>query len=304
MKEFVEIPSGGWTLHGIVHQPAQIHVRRVGVVIVVGPNTKFGTHRLFFQLADQLAHAGFYVLRYDNRGTWDSPGVRDLTFADRVADARAAVAFFRRQYRLESVLGWGLCLGAVVGLHYAVEAITPEEILDGLVLCNPLLSYSSDLQSAARNVFTDGSPARRFWKMLSHRENWTKKGPALLRRYLLQRRSEADVLGAAVRRMGELMLRYDRAILLIFGEKDRHWSFFRDQVNPDDRLGLARKKLPLAWAFVEDGDHTFSSREQTAAVLRYTLDWVKPFLQGSEPGPVHSTLQLWQHNTATETAWR
>src|SRR5260370_15935283 len=100
MKEIVNIPTGGWRLHGIVHIPAGTAERRVGVVLVQGPNTKFGTHRLFPQVAEALVQAGFFVLRYDNRGTCDSPGICELTFAYRVADARAAVAFFRRQYRL------------------------------------------------------------------------------------------------------------------------------------------------------------------------------------------------------------
>ncbi len=303
MKEFVHIPSGEWTLHGIVHVPAEAQGRRVGVVVVVGPNTKFGTHRLFLQLADVLAQAGFYVLRYDGRGTWDSEGICDLTISHRLADARAAVAFFRRQYGLGTVVGWGLCLGAVIALHHGARAGAPEERLDGLVLCNPLLRYSADVQGAARSIFVDGTPVRKLWKMLHNRENWTRKLPLLLQQHVLRRETELDQFGAAVRQVGELVTRYEGPMLMVFGELDRYWAVFRDEVNPGDRLGLAKKKLPPAWALVKNGDHTFSSREQTEEVLRYTLEWAKPFLHGPAPGPVHSPLaeQLWRYPAEAQT---
>lgn len=280
MKELVKIPSDGWTLHGIVHLPEREPERRVGVVLIVGPNTKFGTHRLFLQLADELARAGFYVLRYDGRGTWDSDGICELTLAARVADARAAIRFFRGRYGLEAMVSWGLCLGAVVALHQAAGASAFEELVDGLVLCNPLLRYSSDVASAARTVFASENPLRKLWKLLRTRENWTSKLPALFQRYVLQRETPTDQLGTAVRKVGNLLKRYPGPMLMIFGENDPNLVVFRKEINPEDCLGLAKKKNPPAWAFVADGDHTFASRKQTAEVLRFTLDWTRPFLVG------------------------
>jgi alpha-beta hydrolase superfamily lysophospholipase len=316
MREILEIPSGKWKLHGMAHIPAETRGRRIGVVVVVGPTPKFGTHRLLLQVAETLAQEGFYSLRYDSRGTCDSQGICDLTFADRIADARATVTYFRQRYRLDAVFAWGLCISGAVSLHASAGAKKPEEKFDGLILCNllshpsqaqqlPQLAYGRlDLQTAAKNIFMNENPLRKLWKVVRRSENWLKKGPTLMRR-LVRPEQVLDQLRQAAPRVGELLAGFDGPTLLVFGEKDRYWDVFRDQVNPGDRLGLGLKKLPPAWAFVKDGDHTFSSREQTAVVLRYTLDWVKPFLQGTVPGPVHSTLQLWQHNTeATETAWR
>jgi len=292
MKESVWIPSDGWTLHGIVHLPEKAPEWRVGVVVMLeNHNTKFGAHGLYLELGEALAQAGIHVLRYDNRGMCDSPGICELTFANRVADARAVVSFFRRNYGLDIVLAWGLCMGAATALYSVAGANSPEQKLDGLILCNilahpsmaslPQFAYREvDLPSLTKNIFQHENPLRKLWRALWSRENWTKKGPTLLRRYL---RSEPELkrLCKAISRVGELLATCEEPILLIFGEKDRYWAAFRERVNPGDRLGLTKKKSPLMWAVVKGGDHTFSSREQTAEMLRYTLDWVKPFLRGT-----------------------
>src|SRR5208283_3239259 len=135
MADQVNIPADGWVLHGMVHAHKHNSGKRVGVVLFhENFNSKFGTHRLFRDLGDSLAQGGFYALRYDDRGMCDSPGVRDVTIADRLADARAAVSFFRAQYKLDAVVGWGLCLGASMALHTSAST-KPSEKLEGLILC-------------------------------------------------------------------------------------------------------------------------------------------------------------------------
>src|SRR5215831_13240776 len=138
MTELVSIPAEDWTLHGIVHLPTQSSGKRVGVLLYhENYNTKIGTHRLFRELSERLACAGFYALRYDDRGMCDSPGICDLTIADRLADARAAAKFFRVVYKLDVVVGWGLCLGATIALHTSASS-DPQEQPDALMLCSIL----------------------------------------------------------------------------------------------------------------------------------------------------------------------
>lgn len=294
MKEIVNIPSGGWKLHGIVHVPAGTPERRVGVVLVQGPNTKFGTHRLFPQVAEALVEAGFFVLRYDNRGTCDSPGICELTFADRVADVSAAAAFFSRQYRLDAVLGWGLCMGAAVGIHGAAATKGERAKWDGLILVNilshpplagvPRQAYGElDAEKVAKNIFSHQNPLKKIWKILTSRENWLHKGPALLRRYLHFDR-ELNDLRAEISRVGGMLTKFEGPMLLLFGEKDRYWAAFRDDVNFDDRLGLGKKAIPPDWVVMKDGDHTFSSAPLMAELLRHTTSWAQPFLRGVIPG--------------------
>ena len=300
MKEIVNIPNGGWKLHGIVHIPAGTPERRVGVVLVQGPNTKFGTHRLFPQVAETLVAAGFFVLRYDNRGTCDSPGICELTFADRVADVCAAVAFFQRQYRLEVTLGWGLCMGAAVGIHSASSTNVDGAKWDGLIFVNilahpplagvPRQAYGQlNAEQVAKNIFSHQNPVRKAWKIVSRRENWLHKGPALLRRYL-HLDPELNDLRAEIGRVGDLLTKFEGPVLFLFGEKDRYWTAFRDQVNPGDKLGLAKKTIPANCIVVKNGDHTFSSAPLMAELLRHTINWVHPFLTGLAPGTSETSI--------------
>ena len=155
MTELVKIRSGKWEMSGVVHAPAAAPQKRVGVVLLhENFNTKFGTHRMFYQVGEALAASGFYALRYDNRGMCDSPGTNALTFEDRVADAGAATQFFKSEYRLDSVFFWGLCMGAAVALHAKRAGRASPE---GIMLCSLL----ADPRDASLPQFGyDGNPSK------------------------------------------------------------------------------------------------------------------------------------------------
>jgi pimeloyl-ACP methyl ester carboxylesterase len=298
MTEIVNFSSQGWKLHGIVHAPAGKPERRVGVILLhENINTKFGTHQVFRQLADSLAQAGFFVLRFDDRGTCDSPGICDLTFLDRVADCESAVTFFRNRYRLDSLIGWGLCLGASVAIHAAAEALRAEQTFDGVVLCSILADpsivslpkygyYNVNLPTVLRDSFLSGNFLKKLReaprKLQQYRENLPKLARLVFRRYT-QREPALEQLRSHIARVGELLSKHDMPCLLIFGEKDPYWTSFLTRVNPDDRLGLGRKKHVPALVLVKDGDHTFTSREQTQEMIDATLAWVTPFQNGQLP---------------------
>jgi len=298
MMEIVNFSSQGWKLHGIVHTPAGNPERRVGVILLhENINTKFGTHQVFRQLADALAEAGFFVLRFDDRGTCDSPGICDLTFLDRVADCRSAVAFFRTRYRLDSMIGWGLCLGAAVAIHSAAEAKGSEDMFDGLVLCSILADpsivslpqygyHNVNLPTVLKDSFLSGGFLRKLReaprKLRHYRENLPKLARLIFRRYT-QREPALEQLRSHIARVAELLAAHEGPCLLIFGEKDPYWANFQTRVNPNDRLGLSRKNNAPSLVLVKEGDHTFASREQTTEMIDATLAWVEPFRSGLLP---------------------
>lgn len=285
MTEIVAIPSVDTQLHGVVHLPKHVPGPRVGVLFsVVGNNTKFGTHRLYVQAAQAVARAGFYALRYDNRGTCDSPGVYEMTFADRVADARAALAFFRSRYQLDVLIGWGICAGAAVLAHCTTASDRSKEHLAGLVLCGVLAYPAGNPQSMARDMFYDGRLFRKLLqaprKLKVYGENLPKLARSLLAWYL-KRDGDPDLKRhrSAVDRVGHLLAQYAGPCLIVFGEKDIVWRTFSERVNPDDRLGLKRKPAPSGLVVIKEADHMFSSQEHTAELIRHTLGWLEQFRQ-------------------------
>lgn len=292
MQEIVQIPCEGWTLHGTVHLPLLATENRVGVILFhENQNTKFGVHRLFRQLGDALAEAGFFCLRYDDRGMCDSPGICELTFAHRLEDARSALAFFRAQYSLDLVVGWGLCLGAAVAAYCGSDPRSTQEKLNALILCNiladparvsrPEWGYQKvNLPQVAKDVFLRGNLLRKIRNAPQNFAAYRTKLGVLAARYLHRQPRELVRLRKAIRRVGSLLRNYQGPCLMIFSEKDTYVTEFNERVNPNDKLGLNEKAIPPEWVLVQNADHMFSSREKTAELIHTTLDWLQQYREG------------------------
>ena len=286
MTELVNILVDHWILHGVVHLPNQSSGKRIGVVLYhENYNTKFGTHRLFRDLSVRLACAGLYVLRYDDRGMGDSPGVCDLTIADRLADARAAAKFFRVVYKLDAVIGWGLCLGATLAVHTSAS-LDPQEQLDGLILCSiladrgivslPQFGYETvEMSKVAQEFFLRGNLFRKLLNAPRSFRSWMHKLGLIVRRHLRGTPKELGRMRATIGRVGDLLAAYDGPCLMIFGEKDSYLTDFTERVNRGDRLRLKKKSNPPEWVLIKNGDHTFSSREKTEQLFAATLNWLE-----------------------------
>ena len=129
-------------LFGYLHRPAGAAFD-TGVVIVapLGRDARCA-HTPMRLFADQLAAAGFPVLRYDHRGEGDS-----LPFGDPLGDAspmwrrdvRAAMAQLRAQTGVRRVV----LAGARIGATFAALA---AEAADGLILLAPVLNGRSWLR--------------------------------------------------------------------------------------------------------------------------------------------------------------
>jgi pimeloyl-ACP methyl ester carboxylesterase len=278
-------------LNGCIHLPDNVHDRKIGVVIV-HENTKFGTHGLFRSVANAFAASGFYALRYDNRGTCDSPGDCDLTFDDRVADAYAAAQFLKTEYKLDSILFWGLCLGAAVAVHTS-KRLTGRFKPDGMILCSilvdpldatlPEFNYRPQTVSAyLRNGFLHGSPWHRLREFVSdsgYRTN-TFRSLATLARTYIKKDNKLDQMRDRIARIGPLLAQYEGPTLVVYGDTDPYWTALTRRINVGDKLQLAKKNLPPKIAVIVDGDHMFHSVRQTSEVINLSLSWAKALRDG------------------------
>lgn len=290
MTELVKIRSGDWELSGVVHAPAGDPKRRIGVVLLhENFNTKFGTHRMFYQVGEALAAAGFYALRYDNRGVCDSPGINSLTFQDRVDDAGAATKFFKDEYRLDRIFFWGLCMGAATALHASGQpkGYQPE----GIMLCSlladprdaslPQFGYGGSPAKVAAGL-TRGNPLKKALRLVTdatYRKNIGRmlKGAAT---QVTAREPELERLKEKIGQIGELLSGYGGPIVLTFGDNDPCWFHFAEGVNANDQLGLSRMGSKRQTLMVEGGDHTFSSKRQTDQVIVWTVEWARALRDG------------------------
>lgn len=293
MTELVSFRAGEWELNGCVHVPAREQGPRVGILLV-HENTKFGTHGLFKRLAESLAEAGFYVLRFDNRGACDSLGDCEFSFENRIDDASAAARYFSAQYDLDHLLMWGLCMGAAVAVHASAQ-LGEETPLGGMMLCSmladpvdaslPELDYKPATVSAyMRNGLLNGGAWQRVRSFLSdsgYRANVWQSLSALTKKREIAAKFK-DVC-QQIGRVGPLLAKYSGPTLLVYGETDPYWTAFTHRINPKDKLHLSEMKFPPKLVVIRDGDHMFNSVETAAEVIQLSVSWAKAFREGQAP---------------------
>lgn len=112
-------------------------------------------------LADELAAAGYYVLRFDQSGTGDSDGeiirnvtmdkfFREIQAGSSVNDTLDVLEWVRRELSPDRIFLWGQCGGCVTAVMAC--AIIPEYI-DGLMLLTMPVLYSSEEESQGIREF-------------------------------------------------------------------------------------------------------------------------------------------------------
>lgn len=245
---------------GMLHPGA----RRAGLLIVSGGlQTRVGSHRLFFDLAAAISQAGFPVLRFDRRGMGDSGGI-DKGWRSSAPDIGAAAAALRGACpALRSVAGWGLCDGASALALFGADAG-----LDGLVLANPWLRDEDHV-----SLPPPAAVAQRYRQRLFDRDSWRRlvRGDidlAKLARGLrsLQLRHRPTALE---REMAHALSRFNGPVSALLGTGDATGIAFAAAVRADPL-----KRCRVVCRPVADGDHSFSSTAQRAAVINATLEFM------------------------------
>ncbi|MDO6425512.1 hydrolase 1, exosortase A system-associated [Thalassotalea sp. 1_MG-2023] len=166
MQHNQEIPvsfkSGEAHLHGILHQVE--HAKQGVIMVVGGPQTRVGSHRMFVQIARYLASQGVSVLRFDYRGAGDSDG-EIQSFQHTVGDISAAVRFFNRQYPKTNIALWGLCDAAsAIALFLKTEQVTS---INHVVLLNPWVKQpATEAQAYLSHYYWHRLRDISFWKKL------------------------------------------------------------------------------------------------------------------------------------------
>jgi alpha-beta hydrolase superfamily lysophospholipase len=131
-------------LMGMLHVPRSEFARGVSVVLcpAVGRDARW-TYRSLFLWADQLAEAGFHVLRYDHLGEGDSLniGVDEDQWEAWTGGLKDAAAFCR------SVTGNHRLVVAGIRIGATLAAVSAENIRpDGLILWDPIISGAAWLR--------------------------------------------------------------------------------------------------------------------------------------------------------------
>ena len=137
MKPFYFRDSGK-SLFGIYHPPSSHRARKCGIVIChpIGHEYIHG-YRALRQLANQLARAGFAVLRFDYYGCGDSAGdAIQATLLQWLNDVHAAIDEIRSRAHVSKIGLIGARLGATLSLLVGSE----RSDVDATVLWDPVVN--------------------------------------------------------------------------------------------------------------------------------------------------------------------
>jgi pimeloyl-ACP methyl ester carboxylesterase len=285
-------------MFGLLTEPVDAtHPRaRTGIVLLsIGANHRIGSNRMYVRWARAWAALGFRVLRFDLSGIGDSPA-RDGAFDKEVyapramKEARRAIDFLREKGCDRVVLG-GLCSGAYVSFHAAVE----DDRVAGILLVNPPTFHwnpGDSLELRTRRSFQ----ATSFYRQRAFSvETWRRalRGEVHVRAVTMELARRAIVRGRAkandalvrwkVKREPDDIARGFQAIcdrgadaLLVYGSDDGGVDVM------EEHLGPGARKLQYAPTFhleiLEGTDHTFTPRDaQDRLTARLTEHLVARF---------------------------
>jgi len=159
-------------LCGILHEPDNNPPITIVAMVVGGYQTRYGSHRLYVQLARYLARHGHSVLRFDYEGMGDSQG-NFVGFRNAGPSINAAVDFLSKLFHNKKIIIWSLCDGSSASAIYAYE--NPEKI-SGLILSNTYISTEKSFAMAnLKYYYTSRLKEINFWKkFLSFQINYQK----------------------------------------------------------------------------------------------------------------------------------
>lgn len=261
MRQPLSFSCEGADLAGTLH-PAP---GRIGVIIVTGGlQTRHGSHRGFVMLGDQLAKAGFPVLRFDRRGVGDSEG-EDPGFRDSGADIAAAVAALRRACPdIRHIIGWGLCDGATA-------LILNPDGFSRLILANPWTLDSDQVAplphtAAIKTHYAARIGSPRAWlRLLSGRVNLQALLGGILK---IVRPAPVSATSASIIKS---LTEYDGKVLILLAGRDATALAFGVLLRSPAFSHFAARATV---AVIDGATHTFPGAESERRMIEACLDWL------------------------------
>lgn len=261
MRQIELVSIDGMSLDGVVHPSAESPARGT-VVQVHGINAEMDEGGMFTRLADELASAGFDVVRFSFRGHGNSGGTqRGVTIAGEMLDLQAAVEFAMRTFagRLTLVAASFGAVTTCLSLPWFGDR------LERLVLWNPVL----DLR---RTFVVPELP----WG----KENFGPEQQALLASQgymVLDGEFEIGRVLFEEFRHYQPLERLDASVvptLVVHGDRDSYVSY-------DIAQAVASVNPNFVFHAVVGSDHGFDSRSHEDEAIGTTVDWLTMTRSGS-----------------------
>lgn len=270
LERGVVFQSQGKQLVGVLHQ--SIKEASKGVVIVVGgPQTRVGSHRLFVYIARALAKQGIAVFRFDYSGAGDSEG-EIADFQDIQQDISDAIGLFKQQLpQLNDITLWGLCDAASAILLYLEQC--EHDYVTRLVLVNPWVRQAStQAQTYIESYYTQRIFNRSFWKKVcTGKINVLNSVKEFLQYKKMSRIKSLNKQASFVDTMEQGLLKFNGKCLIILSGNDLTADEFNVLLKTNKSWQETLSIKSSETTMISEADHTFSNSILKRELLAKTL---------------------------------
>ena len=254
MEKLISFENQGQRLFGMTHSP-DTNRRAPAVLMCHGfTGDRVESHFIFVKMARRLADAGFFVMRFDFRGSGESEGdFSDMTIPAEIDDARVALAWLRGQPEVDPkrVSLLGLSMGGAVATSLAGE----DEDIAGLILWSALARPSMFVSQEVARAGKTPPP------LSVQKDGNFDMGGNLVGKAFKETAQEVQPL--------KNIQKYAGDVLILHGTRD-------ETVPPSEAKRYAdavgEKRASLHW--IQDADHTYNAHIWEQEVFKLTLEWL------------------------------
>ena len=228
---------------------------------------RVGPHRLYVDMARNLAEIGFPALRFDLSGKGDSGPRSDKVLEKERAsyDVREVMDFVSINTGIKKFVLVGLCSGADNAFPIAVQ----DERVSGLIMLDGF-GYRTFRYYVPHNLM------RLF--ILQRWKNFMKK---MLRKLFVKEKiveinadEDPRVFPSKMKAQADLQLLIERGVSLLFIYTSGVLSYYNYKGQFKDMLNLEEVNENLQVEYFKEMTHTFSRVDDRNRLMNYVFDWM------------------------------
>ncbi|PKH88464.1 hydrolase 1, exosortase A system-associated [Colwellia sp. Bg11-28] len=265
--------SNGKQLVGIEHLPEPIHQGQTnkGVIIVVGgPQTRVGSHRLFVHLARALAKQGIVVFRFDYSGAGDSEGAVS-TFTEIQDDIEAAIHTFEQRHSdITELALWGLCDAASAILLYLNER--PQQVkIKQVLLVNPWVRQrQTQAKAYLRSYYMKRFFSKAFWQKLLSGKVKAQSAFTEIQEFHQQSQNsnDIDMQDNFVTQMLQGLNQFSGTCDILLSGNDLTADEFKLLIKSNKHWREAVARATINQQIISRADHTFSQQDKQSQLIK------------------------------------
>ncbi|WP_057830068.1 hydrolase 1, exosortase A system-associated [Colwellia sp. TT2012] len=279
LEQGVIFNSKGKQLIAIEHLPMPVTMTRgenatkKGVIIVVGgPQTRVGSHRLFVYLARALAKQGLTVFRFDYSGAGDSEGELS-TFTDIQSDIDAAIQTFQQRHSdITELALWGLCDAASAILLYLNDNHQQTKIKQ-VFLVNPWVrQVQTQAKTYLRSYYLKRLRSKAFWRKLLRGKVQAQVALSEINQFHQQGKASNNIHPEDnfVTQMLQGLSKFTGQSHIILSGNDLTADEFRLLVKSNKHWQQVMAQASIEQKIINQADHTFSQRDKQNQLIEFT----------------------------------